>query len=118
MIGPLPPSFSICGTNSKFALNPPAASPERSTRLQGRTLLVTTDPASSLSAVLKTTVGADYTNQENESTTASATTLPPGAQTVGAGAVTQIVTKGSIKIPAETILTFKLDGPLRVVEAR
>jgi hypothetical protein len=36
----------------------------------------------------------------------------------GAGAVGQILTKGSIKIPAETILTFKLDGPLRVVEAR
>jgi hypothetical protein len=36
----------------------------------------------------------------------------------GAGAVTQIVTRGSIKIPAETVLTFKLDGPLRVVEAR
>ncbi|HXT17719.1 MAG TPA: SusC/RagA family TonB-linked outer membrane protein [Gemmatimonadaceae bacterium] len=39
--------------------------------------------------VFKTTAGADYTNQENESTTASATNLPPGAQTVGAGAVTQ-----------------------------
>ena len=36
----------------------------------------------------------------------------------GAGAVTQILTKGSIKVPAETILTFKLDSPLRVVEAR
>jgi hypothetical protein len=36
----------------------------------------------------------------------------------GAGAVGQIVTKGNIKIPAETILTFKLDGPLRVVESR
>jgi hypothetical protein len=36
----------------------------------------------------------------------------------GAGALGQILTKGSIKIPAETILTFKLDGPLRVVEAR
>jgi hypothetical protein len=34
----------------------------------------------------------------------------------GAGAVTQIITKGgSIKVPAETILTFKLDRPLRVV---
>ena len=29
----------------------------------------------------------------------------------GAGAVGQILTKGSIKIPAETILTFRLDGP-------
>ncbi|MCU1232518.1 MAG: hypothetical protein JWP63_485 [Candidatus Solibacter sp.] len=36
----------------------------------------------------------------------------------GAGALTQILTKGSIKVPAETILTFKLDAPLRVVEAR
>jgi hypothetical protein len=36
----------------------------------------------------------------------------------GAGAVGQILTKGSIKIPAETILTFKLDGPLHVVESR
>jgi hypothetical protein len=36
----------------------------------------------------------------------------------GAGAVGEILTKGSIKIPAETILTFKLDGPLRVVESR
>jgi len=35
-----------------------------------------------------------------------------------AGAVTQIVTKGSsIKVPAETVLTFKLDKPLRVVAA-
>jgi outer membrane lipoprotein SlyB len=33
----------------------------------------------------------------------------------GAGAVTQILTKGSsIKVPAETILTFQLDQPLRV----
>jgi len=36
----------------------------------------------------------------------------------GAGAVTQVVTKGSIKVPVETVLTFKLDGALRVVEAR
>src|SRR5260370_9673947 len=36
----------------------------------------------------------------------------------GAGAVTQILTKGTIKEPAETILTFKLDSPLRVVEAQ
>ena len=36
----------------------------------------------------------------------------------GAGAVTQILTKGSIKVPAETILTFKLDSPLKVVESR
>lgn len=36
----------------------------------------------------------------------------------GAGALTQILTKGSIKVPAETVLTFKLDAPLKVVEAR
>jgi hypothetical protein len=36
----------------------------------------------------------------------------------GAGAITEILTKGSIKVPAETILTFKLDSPLKVVEAR
>lgn len=37
----------------------------------------------------------------------------------GAGAITQIVTKGrSIKVPVESILTFKLDQPLRVTEAR
>jgi hypothetical protein len=36
----------------------------------------------------------------------------------GAGALTQILTKGSIKIPAETVLTFKLDSALRVVEAK
>lgn len=37
----------------------------------------------------------------------------------GAGAITQIVTKGgSIKVPVETVLTFRLDKPLRVVRAR
>jgi hypothetical protein len=37
------------------------------------------------------------------------------ASGAGAGALTQIVTKGSaIKVPAETVLTFKLDAPLRV----
>lgn len=41
------------------------------------------------------------------------------ASGAGAGAVTQIVTKGdSIKIPAESVLTFKLDQPLRVIAAR
>jgi hypothetical protein len=36
-----------------------------------------------------------------------------------AGAITQVVTKGgSIKVPAETVLTFKLDGPLRVAAAQ
>jgi len=40
------------------------------------------------------------------------------ASGAGAGAITQVVTKGgSIKIPAETILTFKLDKALRVVAA-
>jgi hypothetical protein len=36
----------------------------------------------------------------------------------GAGALGQVLTRGSIKVPAETILTFKLDGPLRVVQAQ
>jgi hypothetical protein len=36
----------------------------------------------------------------------------------GAGALTQILTKGgSIKVPAESVLTFRLDRPLRVVAA-
>ncbi len=36
----------------------------------------------------------------------------------GAGALTQIVTKGgSIRVPAESLLTFRLDRPLRVVAA-
>lgn len=37
----------------------------------------------------------------------------------GAGAITQVVTKGgSIKVPVETVLTFRLDKPLRVVAER
>ena len=41
------------------------------------------------------------------------------ASGAGAGVLTQVVTKGdSIKVPAETILTFKLDRPLRVDAAR
>jgi hypothetical protein len=36
----------------------------------------------------------------------------------GAGAVTQILTKGTIKVPVETILTFRLDQPLRVKASR
>ncbi len=32
----------------------------------------------------------------------------------GAGALTQILTKGSIKVPVESVLTFQLDQPLRV----
>lgn len=37
----------------------------------------------------------------------------------GAGALTQIVTKGSsVRVPAETVLTFRLEKPLRVVAAQ
>ena len=37
----------------------------------------------------------------------------------GAGAAAQVLTKGgAIRIPAETVLTFQLDKPLRVVAAR
>jgi hypothetical protein len=37
----------------------------------------------------------------------------------GAGALTQIVTKGgSIKVPVESLLTFKLERALRVVESK
>jgi len=37
---------------------------------------------------MKTTAGADYTNQENEQSIASGTLLPPGAQSVSQAAVT------------------------------
>lgn len=40
------------------------------------------------SASFKTTFGSDYTNVENDGTSASGTQLPPGAQVVGAAAVT------------------------------
>jgi len=41
------------------------------------------------------------------------------ASGAGAGALTQVLTKGSsIRVPAETILTFKLDRPLRVDAAK
>jgi outer membrane lipoprotein SlyB len=41
------------------------------------------------------------------------------ASGAGAGALTQILTKGrSIRVPAETILTFRLDAPLRVTAER
>src|SRR5215813_6902492 len=41
------------------------------------------------------------------------------ASGAGAGAVTQVLTKGkSIKIPAETLMTYRLERPLRVVERR
>jgi hypothetical protein len=36
----------------------------------------------------------------------------------GAGATTQILTKGAIKVPAETVLTFQLDKPLRVAAVK
>jgi len=37
----------------------------------------------------------------------------------GGGALTQILTKGgSIKVPAETVLTFQLDRPVKIVEAK
>jgi hypothetical protein len=36
----------------------------------------------------------------------------------GAGTVGEVVTKGTIKVPAETVLMFKLDQALRVVEAQ
>ncbi|HEU4990221.1 MAG TPA: SusC/RagA family TonB-linked outer membrane protein [Gemmatimonadaceae bacterium] len=37
--------------------------------------------------LMTTTVGADYTNQENDGVSATGQNLPPGAQTVGAAAV-------------------------------
>jgi len=37
----------------------------------------------------------------------------------GGGALTQILTKGgSIKVPSETVLTFQLDKPVRIVQAK
>ncbi|MBV9506619.1 MAG: hypothetical protein JO323_16630 [Acidobacteriia bacterium] len=36
----------------------------------------------------------------------------------GAGALTQILTKGTIKVPVETVLTFRLEQPLHVMAAR
>jgi len=37
----------------------------------------------------------------------------------GGGALTQILTKGgSIRVPAETVLTFQLDKPVKIVEAK
>jgi hypothetical protein len=41
------------------------------------------------------------------------------ASGAGAGALTQILTKGgSIKVPAETLMTFMLEKPIRIVEQR
>jgi hypothetical protein len=37
----------------------------------------------------------------------------------GGGALTQVLTKGgSIRVPAETVLTFRLDKPVQIVEAK
>ena len=36
----------------------------------------------------------------------------------GAGVLTEILTKGTIKVPVESVLTFRLDQPLRVTAAR
>jgi hypothetical protein len=36
----------------------------------------------------------------------------------GAGTLSEVLTKGKIKVPAETVLMFKLDSALRVVEAQ
>ena len=37
----------------------------------------------------------------------------------GGGAITQVLTKGgSIKVPAETVLTFQLDKPVKIVQAQ
>jgi hypothetical protein len=36
----------------------------------------------------------------------------------GAGALTEVLTKGTIKVPVESVLTFKLDQPLRVRAAQ
>ena len=40
------------------------------------------------------------------------------ASGAGAGAATEILTKGTIKVPVETILTFRLDKPLRVTASQ
>jgi hypothetical protein len=32
----------------------------------------------------------------------------------GAGALTQVITRGTIRVPAETVLSFKLESPLRI----
>jgi hypothetical protein len=37
-----------------------------------------------------------------------------GGSGAAAGALTQVLTKGTIKVPVESVLTFKLDMPLRV----
>ena len=47
---------------------------------------------------LKTTAGADYTNQENEATAVSGTQLPPGAQSPVQAAVTTV--SGATSLPS------------------
>lgn len=41
-----------------------------------------------------------------------------GGAGAGAGALTEILTKGSIKVPVESVLTFRLEAPLRVMPSR
>ncbi|HLH32198.1 MAG TPA: hypothetical protein VKY31_13425, partial [Terriglobia bacterium] len=42
-----------------------------------------------------------------------------GASGAGAGALTEILTKGSsVKVPAETLMSFKLEKPIRITERR
>ena len=41
-----------------------------------------------------------------------------GASGAGAGALTEVLTKGaSVKVPVESVLTFRLESPLRIIEA-
>jgi hypothetical protein len=40
------------------------------------------------------------------------------ASGAAAGAATQVLTRGKIQVPAETVLTFRLDRPLRVIPAK
>jgi hypothetical protein len=45
--------------------------------------------------------------------------LRDGTQATGTGALGEVLTKGSaIRLPAETVMTFQLDQPLRVVERK
>ena len=52
---------------------------------------------------LKTTRGADYTNQENEATAVSGTQLPPGAQSPVQAAVTTVSTATSLPSADKTL---------------
>ncbi len=51
---------------------------------------------------LKTTLGADYTNQEQDQVAAGSQNLPPGAQTVGAGA-TPVTTSNQLQTVNKTL---------------